>query len=53
MEAEIERLYQLTKELSDKVNKLEIDYVQSNVAMLELEQRFENLKRALLSGFSV
>lgn len=53
MEAEIERLYQLTEELSDKVKKLEQDNVQSNITILDLEQRFENLKRALLSGFSV
>lgn len=53
MEAEIERLYQIVHELSAKLEKIELENVQVNLSIIELNQKYENLRRSLVSGIDV
>lgn len=53
MEAEIERLYQMVEELSGKVKKLESENLQVNLSLLDLESKFESLRRSIVSGIDL
>lgn len=53
MEAEIERLYQIAEELSDRLKKIETDNNQINLSIFELNQKFESLRNAIISGIEV
>jgi hypothetical protein len=53
MEAEIERLYQIVHNLSAEVDKLKDENVQVNLSLLELENKFESLRRSFVSGLEV
>lgn len=53
MEAEIERLYQIVEELTDKLEKIQKENTQINLSILDLDQKVESIRRVLTTGMDI